>query len=58
MAVDFESGAGKVVKSLLDASPAYYFAVSGCTYLHNVPLSKLFKELKETQKYRIISQSD
>ena len=58
MAVDFESGAGKVVKSLLHASPAYYFAVSGYTYLHNVPSSNLFKELKETQKYRIISQSD
>ena len=58
MAVDFESGAGKVVKSLLEASPAYYFAVSGYTYLHNVPLSNLFKELKETQKLRIISQSD
>ena len=58
MAVDFESGAGKVVKSLLDASPAYYFAVSGYTYLHTVPLSNLFKELEETQKHRIISQSD
>ena len=58
MAVDFESGAGKVVKSLLDASPAYYFAVSGYSYLHTVPLSKLFKELKETQEHRIASQSD
>ena len=58
MAEDFESGAGKVVKSLLDASPAYYFAVSGYTYLHNVPLSNLFKELEETQKHRIINQSD
>ena len=58
MAVDFESGAGKVVKSLLDASPAYYFAVSGYSYLYTVPLSKLFKELKETQKHRITDQSD
>ena len=58
MAVDFESGAGKVVKSLLDASPAYYFAVSGYTYLHNVPLSKLFKELEKTQKHGITDQSD
>ena len=58
MAVDFESGAGKVVKSLLDASPAYYFAVSGYTYLYTVPLSKLFKELEETQKHRITRQSD
>ena len=58
MAVDFESGAGKVVKSLLDASPASYFAVSGYTYLYTVPLSKLFKELEETQKHRITSQSD
>ena len=58
MAVDFESGAGKVVKSLLDASPAYYFAVSGYSYLHTVPLSKLFKELEETQKRRITCQSD
>ena len=58
MAVDFESGAGKVVKSLLDASPAYYFAVSGYTYLYTVPLSKLFKELEETQKPRITNQSD
>ena len=58
MAVDFESGAGKVVKSLLDASPAYYFAVSGYTYLYTLPLSKLFKELEETQEHRITSQSD
>ena len=58
MAVDFESGAGKVVKSLLDASPAYYFAVGGYTYLYTVPLSKLFKELEETQKPRITNQSD
>ena len=58
MAVDFESGAGKIVKSLLDASPAYYFAVSGYTYLYTVPLSKLFKELEETQKHRITRQSD
>ena len=58
MAVDFESGAGKVVKSLLDASPAYYFAVSGYTYLYTVPLSKLFKELEETEKHRITRQSD
>ena len=58
MAVDFESEAGKVVKSLLDASPAYYFAVSGYTYLYTVPLSKLFKELEETQKPRITNQSD
>ena len=58
MAVDFESGAGKVVKSLLDASPAYYFAVSGYSYLYTVPLSKLFKELEETQKPRITNQSD
>ena len=58
MAIDFESGAGKVVKSLLDASPAYYFAVSGYTYLYTLPLSKLFKELEETQEHRITSQSD
>ena len=58
MAVDFETGAGKVVKSLLDASPAYYFAVSGYSYLYTVPLSKLFKELEETQKPRITNQSD
>ena len=58
MAVDFESEAGKVVKSLLDASPAYYFAVSGYTYLYTLPLSKLFKELEETQEHRITSQSD
>ena len=58
MAVDFESGAGKVVKPLLDASPAYYFAVSGYTYLYTVPLSKLFKELEKTQKHGITDQSD
>ena len=58
MAVDFESGAGKVVKSLLDASPAYYFAVSGYSYLYTVPLSKLFKELEKTKKHRITDQSD
>ena len=58
MAVDFESGAGRVVKSLLDASPAHYFAVSGYTYLYTVPLSKLFKELEETREHRIASQSD
>ena len=60
MAIDFESGAGKVVKSLLDASPAYYFAVSGYTYLYTLPLSKLtlYKELEETQKPRITNQSD
>ena len=58
MAVDFESGAGKVVKSLLDASPAYYFAVSGYSYRYTFQLSKLFKELEETQKHRITDQSD
>ena len=58
MAVDFESGAGKVVKSLLDASPAYYFAVSGYSYLYTVPLSKLFEELEKTKKHRITDQSD
>ena len=57
MAVDFESGAGKVVKSLLDASPAYYFAVSGYT-VYDVPPSNLFKNLEETQEFRIRSQSD
>ena len=57
MAVDFESGAGKVVKSLLDASPAYYFAVSGYT-VYDVPPSDLFKNLEETQEFRIRSQSD
>ena len=57
MAVDFESGAGKVVKSLLDASPAYYFAVSGYT-VYDVPPSNLFQNLEETQEVRILSQSD
>ena len=53
MAVDFESGAGKVVKSLLDTSPAYYFAVSGYTESeYDVPTSNLFKELEETKKLR------
>ena len=51
MAVDFESGAGKVVKSLLHASAAYYFAISGYTQ-YNVPPSNLFKELEEKQKLR------
>ena len=51
MAVDFESGAGKVVKSLLHASPAYYFAISGYTQ-YNVPPSNLFKEREEKQKLR------
>ena len=51
MAVDFESETGKIVKSLLQASPAYYFAVSGYTQ-YDVPPSNLFKELKETQKHR------
>ena len=57
MAVDFESGAGKVVKSLLDASPAYYLAVSGYT-VYDVPPSNLFLNLEETQEVRILSQSD
>ena len=57
MAVDFESGAGKVVKSLLDASPAYYFAVSGYT-VYDVPSSNLSQNLEETQEVRILSQSD
>ena len=51
MAVDFESETGKVVKSLLHASPAYYFAVSGYTQ-YDVPPSNLFKELEENQKHR------
>ena len=44
MAVDFESGAGKVVKSLLHTMP-YYFAVSGYRMSRLSP-SKLFKEHK------------
>ena len=53
MAVDFESGAGKVVKSLLDTSPAYFLAVSGYTESeYDVPTSNLFKELEETKKLR------
>ena len=51
MAVDFESETGKVVKSLLHASPAYYFAVSGYTQ-YDVPPSNLLKELEENQKHR------
>ena len=53
MAVDFESGAGKVVKSLLDTSPAYFLAVSGYTESeYDVPTSNLFKELEETKNLR------
>ena len=44
MAVDFESGAGKVVKSLLHTMP-YYFAVSGYR-MYRLSPSKLFKEHK------------
>ena len=47
MKVDFESGAGKVVKSLLHTLP-YYFAVSGYTE-YDVPPSNLFKELEDKQ---------
>ena len=47
MKVDFESGAGKVVKSLLHTLP-YYFAVSGYTE-YDVPPSNLFKELEDEQ---------
>ena len=45
MAVDFESRAGEVVKSLLHTLP-YYFAVSGYTE-YNVPPSNLFKEFED-----------
>ena len=51
MAVDFESETGKVVKSLLHASSAYYLAVSGYKQ-YDVPPSNLFKELEETKKHR------
>ena len=44
MAVDFESGAGKVVKSLLHTMP-YYFTVSGYR-MYRLSPSKLFKEHK------------
>ena len=44
MAVDFESGAGKVVKSLLHTMP-YYFAVSGYR-MYRLSPSKFFKEHK------------
>ena len=44
MAVDFESGAGKIVKSLLHTMP-YYFAVSGYR-MYRLSPSKLFKEHK------------
>ena len=47
MKVDFESGAGKVVKSLLHTLP-YYFAVSGYTE-YDVPPSNLFKEFEDKQ---------
>ena len=47
MKVDFESGAGKVVKSLLQTLP-YYFAVSGYTE-YDVPSSNLFKEFEDKQ---------
>ena len=43
-AVDFESGAGKVVKSLLHTTP-YYFAVSGYR-MYRLSPSKFFKEHK------------
>ena len=45
------------MKSLLDASPAYFFAVSGYT-VYDVPPSNLFQNLEETQEVRILSQSD
>ena len=51
MAVDFEAETGKVVKSLLHALPANYFAVSGYTQ-YDVPPTNLFKELEETKKHR------
>ena len=44
MAVDFESGAGKIVKSLLHTMP-YYFAVSGYR-MYRLSPSKFFKEHK------------
>ena len=44
MAVDFESGAGKVVKSLLHTMP-YYFAISGYR-MYRLSPSKFFKEHK------------
>ena len=49
MKVDFESGAGKVVKSLLHTLP-YYFAVSGYTE-YDVPPSNLFKEFEDKQSH-------
>ena len=48
MKVDFESGAGKVVKSLLHTLP-YYFAVSGYTEYDVPPSSNLFKEFEDKQ---------
>ena len=44
MAADFESGAGKVVKSLLHVTP-YYFALSGYR-MYRLSQSKFFKEHK------------
>ena len=51
MKVDFESQAGRVVKSLLDTLP-YYFAVSGYKEYPVSSSSNLFKEFKEEQEKR------
>ena len=57
-AVDFESGAGKVVKSLLHTTP-YYFAVSGYR-MYRLSPSKFFKEHKPgvTEDFSIIKEND
>ena len=58
MAVDFESGAGKVVKSLLHTTP-YYFAVSGYR-MYRLSPSKLFKEHKPGigEDFSIMKEND
>ena len=53
MKVDFESQAGRVVKSLLDTLP-YYFAVSGYKEYPVSSSSHLFKKFKEEQKERVL----
>ena len=58
MAVDFESGAGKVVKSLLHTTP-YYFAVSGYR-MYRLSPSKLIKEHKPgvAEDFSIMKEND
>ena len=51
MNVDFESQAGRIVRSLLYTDVPHYFAISGYKN-YRVSPSDLFEDWKESQKYR------